>query len=587
MSNHSTPRPTGDAQVVELASRRETSIAFQRLESALPAGKPVEQIIAILDRDDAEDYIKTIPAHTFFHLIKDAGFDQGMDLIPYASPEQLQVFVDLDCWRKDTLDIRRLAPWLAVMVTDADDEHFHKAFRELDPEVVALFFKKNFPFVDVIESEDDLVDLPENAVLSPDNAYALVYPEDEDMAALLRAIVDRLYEVDQALAWTLFEAVRWELTAPMEETAYKFRTSRLEEFGFVDRIEALQVYASINAVKLRSTWEEGRLQAKPVLEPPELLDLPAVVRDSVEREYFFFQALDTIEDPALASNLIAELAALHNRTMVADGIEPGEIETGHEVVRRTTGFLSLGLEFFSRANLETAHTVLETLSLITLFQVGYSITTNLQKKAKSLTQRPTLSLVEGVPFSLLNADDAAIFEGLTDLRPTYAEDRHTFDIFHRQAQVDTAALRLGLVAFKQLWLFGVVGKTVEELAPFVYEGLLLNEPDMVSFDVFFATALSTHLLHQEPALRGLTANELRVLPEALRAQPWGEDPIGFFEPLIGPILIELPAATTGLATRWLKETLDWLTDELAMVTDYIGPEPFLELVLVAHPAHSG
>ncbi|MDP1007706.1 DUF6178 family protein, partial [Klebsiella pneumoniae] len=82
-------------------------------------------------------------------------------------------------------------------------------------------------------------------------------------------------------------------------------------------------------------------------------------------------------------------------------------------------------EFFSRASLETAIQIVEEVPLKTIFKVGHSIAVNLQKKARALMERPTLSLVEGVPFSLLNPDEAALFEGLTDLRPNYARDRHT------------------------------------------------------------------------------------------------------------------------------------------------------------------
>ena len=573
-----------EKKVVDLAERRPSAGPFALLESALPPGHPVEQIDALLERDDIEDHIKTLNPHTFFRLIKEAGFDQGMDLIPYASPDQLQIFVDLDCWKKDRIDTHRMAAWMAVLVADADDEHFHRAIRDMDPEVTALFFKKNFLAIDLIEEGEIPDNMPEYTQLSPDGAYALAYPEDEDTAALLRALVDRLYHVDRGLAWALFEAVRWELTSQMEETAFKFRTSRLEEFGFVERTEAMGIYAVLDPVQVRQRWDEGELEAKPSLTPPETLDIPAVVTDNIDEEFYFFRILDSITDSNLVQRISAELASLNNRTMVADGIEPGELETGREVVRRTTGFLSLGLEFISRADEETAHRALETIALRTLFQVGHSITHNLQQKAHALRERPTLSLIEGVPHSLLNPDEQALFEGLTDLRPTYAEDRHTFSIFLNQKQVDQAALRIGMVAFKQLWLFGVVQKSVEDLAALVYDGVLLNEPDMVSFDVFFSTALATYLLQDDPAIRGLTPNELRVLPEAIGKAPWGEDPVGYFEALIGPMLVELPSSTTRLATRWLRDTLELLDDELAAVTDYIGPEPFLELLLVAHPA---
>ncbi len=561
---------TDEKKVVRLNERRG--------ESAMV--RPVEKIDEILTRDDAESYIKTMNPHGLYRLIQEAGFDQGMDLIPYASPEQIQIFVDLDCWKRDVIETDRVAAWLAVLVADADDAHFHRAVRDLDPEVMALFFKKSFVAVELVEDGEIPAGMPSNTELSPDNAYALVYPEEQDIAALLRALLQRIYDLDMGLAWTLLEAVRWELASEMEETAYRFRTSRLEELGFVERTEALEVYALVQPVKLRERWESGEWEAKVAAVIPDDLQVPAVVRASTGEDLFFFEVLETVEDGEAAEALLSELAVLSNRTMLADGIEPGELESGQEVVRRTTGFLSLGLEFLSRGEEDRAREALSTVALKTLFQVGHSIAQNLRQKSRHIEDRPTLSLVEGVPFSLLSPDEAALFEGLQDLRPSYARDRYEFEVFNRQKQVDDAAVRIGMVAFKQLWLFGVQQKTVEELAPLVYEGSLKNEPDRVSFDVFFATAVATLLVAGKAELRGLTVEELGELPAKLRERSWEEDMLGAFEPVIGPILVAMPAATARLATRWLEETLERLVDELAAVEAVEEVEPLLDLVLV-------
>lgn len=573
-----------DKSIIDLDAHRQIPDLLEGSLADLPPGEPIEQIDAIVERSDAEEYIKTLNPHALFRLIKRAGFDQGVDLVPYTSPDQIQIFVDLDCWQKDRLSPQRMATWLSALTADADDEHFHRILREIDPEVIALFFKKNLIAVDVIEDEESLLDIPDNAELSPDNAYAIVYPEDEDMGALMRAIVDRLYHVDQGLAWALFEAVRWELTSEMEERAYEFRTSRLEEYGFVERTEALAVYATLDPVAFRRRWEQGELEAKPQLSPPKTLEVPTVLAENIDENFYLFTILDSMDEEEVP-RLSAELVTLTNRTMVADGIEPGEIETGREVIRRTTGFLSLGLHFLARSEDENAQRALRTLSLRDIFRVGHSITANLQKKARTLDDRPTLSLIEGVPYSLLNPDETALFEGLADVRPTFARDHESFELFQDQEQIDRAALRIGLVAFKQLWLFGVVDRSVEDLANLVYEGILLNEPDSVTFDLFFATALATHLLDEPVALRGLKNEELRALSHILRDEPWGDDPLQFFEPVIGPMLVELPPEASSLATHWLNDTIARLIDELAPVTEFIGPEPYMELLLVAHPAH--
>ena len=572
-------------KIIRLEDRRPgaSAGAMARVHDRLPVTRPVEAIDEILSRDDAEDYIKSLNPHGLYRLIREAGFDQGMDLIPYTAPEQLQIFVDLDCWKRDHIDTDRMAAWLAVMVADADDAHFKAALRDLDPEVVSLFFKKNLRAVEIVEEGEIPPGMPDPVELSPDNAYAISYPEDEDLAALLRALLQRLYDQDMGLAWTLLESVRWELESDMEETAYRFRSSRLEEFGFVERTEALEVYALLDPVKLRDRWEQGNLEKKIATPPPEQLEVPAVLREAADERLYFFEILNELDDDAAIALLIMELATLTNRTLIADGIEPGELETGGEVVRRTAGFLSLGLEFLSRADHEKARQGLETVPLKTLFRLGHAIAQNLRQKARNLKDRPTLTLVESVPFSLLNPDEAALFEGLEDLRPTYGRDAERFEIFQEQAQVDDAALRIGMVAFKQLWLFGVQQAAVEDLAPLVYDGAVKNDPDQISFDVFFSTALSTFLLTGEPALRGLSRAELTDLPRVLREAAWSEDPVAFFEPLIGPMLVALPAATASMTTRWLNQTLELLVEELAGVEFVDELEPFFPLVLVANP----
>src|SRR5690606_10171408 len=135
-----------------------------------------------------------------------------------------------------------------------------------------------------------------------------------------------------------------------------------------------------------------------------------------------------------------ELGVLTNKTLVADGVEPGELDTGHEAARRTMGYLSLGLDFLARSDDARAAEVLEAVALVKIFQTGYSLARKLQRNVLELERRPTLSLVAGDRFSLLGEDDEALCDALTFPRPTFAEDAVTYDIFRDQDQLDAAAL---------------------------------------------------------------------------------------------------------------------------------------------------
>src|SRR5690606_20850084 len=158
-----------------------------------------------------------------------------------------------------------------------------------------------------------------NVALSPDNAYWIVYPEDEDAAALMRALVNRLYEVDYPLAWTLFEATRWELTSEMEESAFRWRTSRMEELGYVSFEEALEVYHTLNPVQFREQVEKRSVAPKIKVPRPDNVEFPTVLHSPLNDDFYFFSILKEIGDDHLIGSLVFELGTLTNRTMIADG----------------------------------------------------------------------------------------------------------------------------------------------------------------------------------------------------------------------------------------------------------------------------
>ena len=189
---------------------------------------------------------------------------------------------------------------------------------------------------------------------------------------------------------------------------------------------------------------------------------------------------------------------------------------------------------------------------------------------QSLRRRPTLTLIEGERFSLLRSADAALCESLQNVRPLYANEAGERMPFSEQSQVDDAARRLALVAFKQLWLFGVHRVTPDSIANHVAAGKWHNDPSTLTFDAFFASAVASVVVGLKPNV-SFPSDELGKLPTRLRERAWDDDPIATFEVLIGPALESLGGAAR-LMTRWLEDTLGQLEDELSRVSE---PEPAL------------
>ena len=536
-----------------------------RLPHALPEGNPAEKVSAILDRPDAEAYLRSLEPDVLFHLIKEAGWDQGVDLIPYVSPEQLQVFFDFDGWRRERFVPARLQPWLAVLVEHAEDDRFVQGLRQVDGEILAMFFKHH---MEVFETEEGRIpdEAPDEAVLSPDGTYALVYPDDEVAQALMRALIDRLYELDRVLAWTLLEAVRWELRAEMEEYALRWRTSRLEEYGFVSRQEALAIYRPLDPKKLRARIEDEARAELGRLTPPEELDLPVVVASELDEEFLIARAIHALEDDARAQARVFELTSLLHKVLIADGIEPGEVGSGRQVTRRTLGYLSLGLDYLTRGREELACELLERVTLRELLRAGFTLARQLRHQAQQMAHRPTLGLLEGLPYSLLGPADAALMAELERERPTYARSATEFGLLERTAQIDDVALRLGRIAFKQLWTFVLERMTPDRLVVLAQRPELLNEPDDITFDALFATWLAHRLTQGQGRIEPLDREQVAALLSALRQEPWAEQgPRAHFAELFDSLGDLVPEGTERLLLDWIEETLARMDEELGQI----------------------
>jgi len=591
MADSASNSPTA-RDVVDIEDTRADNPLLDQLDRELPPGRAAEQIDAILRRDDAPSYFRSLEPTTFYRLMKRAGWDQSYDLVQYASPEQVQVFVDLDCWNQDRLMEKDFEKWLASLVSESNDDHFQEVLRDLDPEIMAIFFKKNLEVEHTNEEQKpprgfDAGD--REVATTPDGQYAVKYPDDEETTSLIRMAIDRMYHTDRVLAWTLLEAVRWEMVSEMEERAYSWRNKRLLQFGFVPREEALEIYAYRDPVSYREDVRSRDIEPTADVNPPTAFEVPAVLREEFDAEFFLFDVMESLTDREQLKKLTFELRSLLNRAMVADGIDPGEIETGRQVVRRTLGYLSLGLEFLSHDDLDTARRDVVDLPLKRIFQTGYSLTRKIQKKLEELRDRPTLSLIEGDRYSLLDEDERALAESLERQRPTFAADAATFDVFKEQSQVDSASFGVGMIAFKQLWLFGVQGESVADVAESLFGEDTATSPEAATFNTLFATYLGRRLLDETPSLNPLDTEMLARLPDAIREfRPddgdWSDTATGTLNDVVESIVEETPVEARKLAIRWMTDTLETLDEELGDVRQIDKPDFFAEVVLVENSA---
>lgn len=350
---------------------------------ALPAKQRAD---ALIEHPRAAELVAQLPVQDFYYLVKDLGLADAGELLALATAEQLQGCLDLDVWDKDRVDLPRLRAWMEVLLEEFLPAHLLRALEGLDLELLALWLRQTCRIYDrsLDEEPDESSELPRYT--TPDTFFVVEFlPEnDASMALVVERLIDRLYDADQNFARRLLLEAKWGSSIELEETAYRWRRGRLEDLGFVEYYEALEVYAYLDPDKAKQAdpvdWRLHGPRETPVI-------LPAPIADGFAEGGFFAQVFARIDDARFAEDVAAALLAVVNRVLSADRVDPADVDRVRSVSVRALATLSLGLEYLAGGNAEAALVVLSRTPLIQVFRVGWSLTADLGRQAQRVFQR--------------------------------------------------------------------------------------------------------------------------------------------------------------------------------------------------------
>jgi hypothetical protein len=352
-----------------------------RLRAQLAGPRGYRRIDALLSADDAEAAIAALSPNEVFELVHEVGFEDAADLIALATPAQIQGCLDLDGWNKDELEIAPLRPWLSG-VLDAGFEKATQVWANLDVELRALILKREVTIYDVTLEEAPREDSELPILTTSDRFFLLEMTGDDESQRLVMRLVEDLYRGDADLARHTIMAARSEMESELEEMAYRWRSGRLADLGYVDFYEALDLFRPLeaSAVVIGEGTQERIIDDMPS-------HIPIVVASEIVNRNFLARTLAQLDDPGEAERVEGALMVLVNKILAAGRAKPGQ----QEVLRRgalfATATLSLGLETVARGDLGRAQQALRTIGMTRLFRVGYTVTQRLARLAVALAAR--------------------------------------------------------------------------------------------------------------------------------------------------------------------------------------------------------
>lgn len=411
---------------------------------------PVEQARVFVDSNDRErlrlvelshkprELVSQIPAVEIWFTIKRLTPHDSLDLIRYTTPEQLQVILDIELWKKDRLDQSMMCEWAGIIAA-CGIEKVMEWFSKCDFDQIIWFFREN---VVVYKREEKDID-PMDAVDWPREEAPITYEGifyfqvlNQKYDGLIRHLLEIVAKHDRKIYEAICEACIWDISSVREEEAYEVRERRLAEHGFPTFDEAISIYSPLSPARFKTIKKRQR-PSKTEIAPKYPL---AVMGDKI---LFINRVMGELGELA-EGEFLKELAVIANKIQIADGGEINPEGLGDALVK-AIGYSNIGLETLSGGDLKTAVSLVEEYWLMNIFQVGLGEVMKLAGEAKKFFDKSRLDV--------LPEEEKIFVENLLLKRPLYFTGENPYskkDLrdFLSTAEIDSARSRLWTILKK-------------------------------------------------------------------------------------------------------------------------------------------
>ena len=349
---------------------------------ALPAPK---RLATLLERNDAEAVVAALSEPDFYLFVKELDPGSAAPLLAMARPEQLTHLIDIDGWQGDELLAGKTIAWCEAMLT-ANEARFLDWLYRVDFEFLVVLFQKWLDRV-VIAGEEDRDFQEENDALpqlTVDNQYyfSTLYPAHEP---LLKYILGYLFETHHGFYRSLLHSVQAGMETEVNELAYRFHRGRLADHAIPDAEEAATVYRPLKATQLPRDKVVMPTDSEDPARPPTFA-LAMVHGDDL-----LSTALARIDDAATRATLQQEMAALANKMVVIDKLEPDEPTSLLRGAAKAAATVNLGLDLLCAGDAALATEALTGIYLENLFRLGHTRLATLRNRLTDILEHDWLS----------------------------------------------------------------------------------------------------------------------------------------------------------------------------------------------------
>jgi len=399
---------------------------------------PEKTLDAILDSPYPAALVHSFAKEDFYFLIHDIGLEDSHLLLSLASDKQWEYIVDLEVWEKDRIEMTSVTRWFDLLFK-VDPHRFIKWFLAQKTEFMEFYLFKNIE-VKIRETDQDPSDFSDGFFTLDDTLYVRFLDDPfgfgagehdaerilaEQRDSFLSRFFKALADFDHVTYQKMLLESSGIIPAESEEEAYRLRNVRLAEKGFLPHEDAIGIYQPLDVRKFaKQTTKFTTTDSDRKLFPP----VPIYSTGMLEEENLFTDSLKILKRDDVLEQIEGEFAGMCNLIIAADQKtirERGELRS---VVKKASGYISIGLERLTKDNGEIdvnrCAFYLQKYPLASIFKVGYGLALELKWRAEKWRKQSWFEK-EGLPLSFWGEEWLGVLGGLLIKKPLFFDNYRT------------------------------------------------------------------------------------------------------------------------------------------------------------------
>jgi hypothetical protein len=291
-----------------------------------------------------------LAASALYEVIHQGTAGWVASILPHMTPEQRQIVVDIDAWKKDRLNLSAFTFWPKVYSLCTEPQLVEEFFEN----GTLLTYLKGVFHISTFDVEEPVYPDHDRYFLTDDQLLIFEYDDYNACVEEVQHLIRVLYSqrgVENAYTF-LFKLVS-ESFMIFEEEEFRQASERLRDMGFVDYYHSLELLSVFPSERFLTKWIKDKFKGKQHQHSP--IDDRQKIQTSTMRaihifqqtkdNHLFSQSLMSVEDPSRFDYLRFNLVRLLNACLIQQDGGRKEGKQALQCLSATRAFMQLGFSY--------------------------------------------------------------------------------------------------------------------------------------------------------------------------------------------------------------------------------------------------